>query len=152
MRIASITTIAATVCAALLLPFAALAHEHTALNGTWTLVRDKSDFGGQPAIESGTVNIDERQGNISVARSFVYHGAAGTYFYRDLADSRNSATIHGGAELKSKARWEHDVLKVTTNQSGVITLETYSLAPDGTMLVRVDRPGSAPFTLVFERK
>jgi hypothetical protein len=43
-------------------------------------------------------------------------------------------------------------LKVTTTQSGAITLESYSLAADGAMLVSVERPERKPITLVFQRR
>jgi hypothetical protein len=153
MRINSTTTIAGAVLTAALFAFSAFAHEHTALNGTWTLVPANSDFAGQPVIQTGTVTIDERQGNIAVTRNFAYQGAAGeTYFYRDVTDSENNATIHSGKDLKSKTRWDHDVLKVTTTQSGAVTVESYTPAPDGTMRATVVRPGQAPITLVFERK
>ena len=69
-----------------------------------------------------------------------------------MTDSENNATIHTGKDLKSKARWDHDVLKVTTTQSGAVTLESYSLAADGSMMVNVVRPDHATITLVFQRK
>jgi hypothetical protein len=138
--------------AAAFLVFSAFAREHTALNGTWTLVPTRSDFAGQPVIQTGTVTINEREGNIFVSRSFVYEGATGTIFYSDRTDGENNATIHSGRDLKSKTRWDHDVLKVTTTQSGATTVESYSLAADGTMMVRVERPEQRPLTLVFVRR
>jgi hypothetical protein len=135
-----------------LLAYSAFAGEHTALNGTWTLVPTKSDFSGQPVIQTGTVTINERQGNITVSRSFKYEGATETFFYNDMTDSQKSATIHEGKDFKSKAKWDHDVLKVTTTESGATTVETYTLAPDGTMTATVVRPGHEPIKLVFERK
>lgn len=145
-------TIAGAVLTTLLFAFSAVAHEHTALNGTWTLVPAKSDFAGQPVIQTGTVTIDERQGNITVSRNFVYQGAGENFFYSDVTDSQNNATIHSGKDLKSKARWDHDVLKVTTTESGAVTVESYTLAADGTMMVNVVRPEHAPITLFFQRK
>jgi hypothetical protein len=135
-----------------LLAFSALARDHSALNGTWTLVPTKSDFAGQPVVQTGTVTINERQGIITVSRNFVYAGATETFFYRDMSDAENNATIHTGKDLKSKSRWDHDVLKVTTTQSGAITLESYSLAPDGSMLVSVVKPERKPITLVFRHE
>jgi hypothetical protein len=82
----------------------------------------------------------------------VYAGATETFFYKDVTDAENNATIHTGKDLKSKTRWDHDVLKVTTTQSGAITLESYSLAADGSMTVDVVRPERQPITLVFQRK
>jgi hypothetical protein len=141
------------VLATFLFAFSAFARDHTALNGTWTLVSTRSDFAGQPVIQTGTVTIDERQGNITVSRSFIYQGAAETFFYSDMTDSENNATIHNGKDLKSKTRWDHNVLKVTTTQSGATTtLESYTLAADGTMMVSVMRPEHKRITLLFQRK
>jgi hypothetical protein len=152
MRRYSAITITGIVLTALLFAFAAFAHDHSALNGTWTLVPTKSDFAGQPVVQTGTVTINERQGIITVSRSFVYEGATETFFYRDITDAENSATIHTGKDLKSKTSWDHDVLKVTTTQYGAITLERYTLAADGTMMVSVVRPDHKPISLVFQHE
>ena len=144
MRTSSTTTITGAVLTTLLFAFPAFAHQHTALNGTWTLVPAKSDFAGQPVIQTGTVTINERDGDITVSRNFTYEGATDTFFYRDITDSENSATIHTGKDLKTKTRWDHDVLKVTTtnNNPARLLCESYTLAADGTMLVSVDKAGS----------
>jgi hypothetical protein len=135
-----------------LLACSAFARDHSALNGVWTLVPAQSDFAGQPVVQTGTVTIADWEGIIIVSRSFVYAGAAETFFYSDVTDSEHNATIHTGKDLKSKTKWDHDVLKVTTTQSGAITLESYTLAVDGTMLVTVERPERKPITLVFQRR
>ena len=145
-------TIAGAVLTTLLFAFSAVAHEHTALNGTWTLVPAKSDFAGQPVVQTGTVTISDREGIIIVTRNFVYEGASETFFYRDITDAENNATIHTGKDLKSKTRWDRDVLKVTTTQSGAVTVESYSLAADGDMMATVLRADQKPITLVFQRK
>jgi hypothetical protein len=152
MKTDSTTAIAGAVLTTLLFAFCAFAHQHNALNGTWTLVPAKSDFAGQRVVQTGTVTIDERQGIITVSRNFVYEGATETFFYRDITDSNDNATIHSGKDVKSKTRWDHDVLKVTTTESGAVTLESYSLAADGTMLVSVVRPQRKPITLVFQHQ
>src|SRR5271166_1149534 len=149
MRTYSRITTTGAVLATLLFAFTAFARDRTLLNGTWTLVPTKSDFAGQPVIQTGTVTINERDGDITVSRSFAYEGATETFFYKDMTDSENSATIHSGKDLKSKTKWDHDVLKVITTESGAVTIESYSLAPDGTMLVNVARPDRQPITLVF---
>lgn len=136
----------------LLLAFSALARNHNALNGTWTLIPAKSEFAGQPAVQTGTVTISDREGIVIVSRSFVYEGAAETFFYHDITDAENNATIHTGKDLKSKTRWDHDTLKVTTTQSGSVTEESYNLANDGTMVVNVLKPGQKAITLVFQRQ
>jgi hypothetical protein len=152
MRTYSKITTTGAVLATLLFAFTALAHDRTLLNGTWTLVPTKSDFAGQPVIQTGTVTINERDGDITISRSFAYEGATDAFFYKDMTDSENSATIHSGKELKSKTKWDHDILKVTTTQSGAVTVESYSLAADGTMLASVVRPEQKSITLVFQRK
>jgi hypothetical protein len=152
MRTYSTAAITGAVLTAFLFAFSAFARDHSALNGVWTLVPAKSDFAGQPVVQTGTVTINDRQGIIIVSRSFVYEGATETFFYRDITDSENNATIHTGKDLKSKTRWDRDVLKVTTTQSGAVTLESYTLAADGSMMVRVVRPERQPVTLVFQRK
>ena len=136
----------------LLLGYSAFARDHSSLNGAWTMVPAKSDFAGQSVVQSGTVTISERQGIIIVTRAFRYEGATETFFYRDITDAEDNATIKSGKDLKSKSRWDHDVLKVTTTQSGAVTLESYALAPDGSMTVTVVRPRQKPITLAFQRQ
>jgi hypothetical protein len=152
MRRYSATTITGAVLTTILCACSAFARDHSALNGTWRLTPAKSDFAGQPVVQTGTVTISDRQGIVIVSRSFVYKGATETFFYKDVTDAENNATIHSGKDLKSKTGWDHGVLKVTTTQSGATTLERYTLAADGTMLVSVVRPEHEPITLVFQRQ
>jgi hypothetical protein len=152
MRTNSTTAITGAILTTLLFAFSASARDHSALDGTWTLVPAKSDFAGQPVVQTGTVTISDRDGVIIVSRNFTYAGATETYFYRDLTDAENNATIHTGKDLKSKTRWDHGVLKVTTTESGAVTLESYTLAANGDMMVDVVRPEQKPITLVFQRK
>ena len=141
------------VVSTLLFAVIAFATDRSALNGTWTLVPAKSDFQGQPVVQTGTVRISDHEGVTVITRSFVYEGAAETFFYRDsTANSRNSPTIHSGKDLKTKTKWDDDVLKVTTTQAGAVTTESYTLAKDGTMQVNVVRPERKPITLVFQKQ
>ena len=109
MRIYSGTTLTGVVLTALLCAFSALGRDHSALNGTWTLAPTKSDFRGEPVVQTGTVTISDRQGVIIV-------------------------------------------LKVTSTQSGAVTLESYALSADGDLNVSVVRPNHKPITLVFQRQ
>jgi hypothetical protein len=137
----------------LLFALSAFATDRSALNGTWTLEPAKSNFQGQPVVQSGTVTISDHDGVTVISRSFVYEGAAETFFYSDsTANSKYSPTIHSSKDLKTKTKWEHDALKVTTTLSGAATVESYTLAADGAMLVSVERPERKPFTLVFQRQ
>src|SRR5277367_2413780 len=102
-----------------LFTLAAFGRSHTEMNGTWVLVPTQSDFAGQPVMQTGTVTINEREGDITVSRDFTYQGADKTYFYKDMVDSENNATIRKN-DVKSKARWDHDALKVVTTQAGAV--------------------------------
>lgn len=128
------------------------ARDRNALNGTWTLIPARSDFAGQPVVQTGTVTIDERQGNITVSRNFTYEGANQTFFYKDTTDSQNNATIHDGKDIKSKTKWDHGVLKVITTERAGVTVESYALAPGGNLTATVVRPDHKQITLVFQRK
>lgn len=151
MRKYSTTAIAGAVFASLF-ALSAFGRGHTTLNGTWTLVPAKSDFAGQPMVQTGTVTIDYQQGVTVVSRRFMYEGANETFFYNDSTGSEFGSTIHSGKDLKSKTQWDHDVLKVTTTLAGAVTVESYTLAADGSMLVNVVRPDQKPVTLVFQRQ
>ena len=151
MRTFSRTTITGAVLTTLLV-CSAFARDHSSLNGVWTLVPAKSDFAGQPVVQTGTVTINDREGVITVSRSFKYEGATETFFYSDITDAERNATIHDGKGLKSKTSWDHGVLKVKTTESGAVTLESYALAPDGAMTVSVMRPNRKPITLLFQRQ
>jgi hypothetical protein len=148
----STARISGVVLTALLFTFSVFAYDHSFLNGTWTLAPAKCDFAGQPAMQSGTIMIAEKEGIIIIERSFVYDGATETVFYKDSIGTENRATIHNGKDLKTKTKWDHDVLKVTTTRPTGITVESYSLGPDGTLLVGVEKPVSKPITLVFQRQ
>ena len=109
MRTHSAGAITGAALTALLFMLSAFARDHSVLNGVWTLVPAKSDFAGQPVVQTGTVTINDRQGVIIVSRSFVYEGATETFFYSDITDGQRNATIRTGKDLKSKTRWDHDV-------------------------------------------
>jgi hypothetical protein len=130
---------------------AALANHHHEPNGTWSLVPARSELHGEPAIQTGTVNINDREGNISVERNFSLENADHTVSTSFATDSRHNASIKQPG-FKSKAKWEGDVLKVTTDHEGVTTIERYSLLGDGTMMLQVDRTGRPSETLYFQRQ
>jgi hypothetical protein len=140
------------VLTALLFASSAFARDHSAMNGVWTLLPAKCEFAGQPVVQTGTVTIHERDGIIIVERSFMYEGATENFFYRDVTDAENGATIKNGKDLKSKTRWDHDALKVTTTESGAVTQETYTLSADGALIASVVRPGHGTAILVFQRQ
>src|SRR5271168_3760267 len=54
MKTYSTTVAAGVALTTLLFAYPAYAHDHDALNGTWTLIPAKSDFAGQPVVQTGT--------------------------------------------------------------------------------------------------
>jgi hypothetical protein len=133
-----------------LLAGCALANDHHSLNGVWQLIPARSEFNGEPVIQTGTVTINDREHNIFVQRNFDFDApnhATSTSF---ATDSRENATIKEPG-MKSKAKWDGHVLTVTTTRSGETTLERYSLRDDGTMVLQLDRSGHQPETLFFQR-
>ena len=128
-----------------------LAASHHQLNGTWILDPTRSEFAGEPAIQTGTVTINDRQHNIYISRNFDFDGQKQTYEYSFSTDGRESATIHQGENFKSKAKWDGDVLKVTTEHNGSTIVERYSLEPDGSLMLVVERPEHRVITLFFHR-
>lgn len=129
---------------------AAMAAHHE-LNGTWQLIPARSELNGQPAIESGTVTINDREGNIYVNRNFSVQDTNRTVTSNMATDARVNSTIKEPG-FRSKAKWYGDVLQVTTTHEGITTVEQYSLLPDGTMLLRVDRTGRPSENLYFQRQ
>jgi hypothetical protein len=128
-----------------------LAANHHAMNGTWELVPQRSEFHGEPAIQTGTVTINDRERNVYVQRNFNFDGANQSASTSFSTDSQERATIKEPG-FKSKAKWEGDVLKVVTTQDGINIVERYSLRDDGTMMLQIDRTGHQPETLYFQRQ
>ena len=114
------TTITAAVLTTLLLACSAMARDHHAMNGTWTLVPTKSDFAGQAVVQTGTVTIDDHQGIITVSRSFVYAGATETFFYSDMTDAEHNATwvLGSGPPRAREAEVDNRIVNVRSGARG----------------------------------
>jgi hypothetical protein len=131
----------------------AFAVNHHMLNGTWQLVPARSEFNGEPAIQTGTVTINDRERNIYVQRNFNFDGADQSTSTSFSTDAREKTSIKDKEQgFKSKAKWDGDVLKVVTTQEGINITERYSLRDDGTMMLQIDRNGHQPETLFFQRQ
>ena len=131
--------------------YASAADHHHDLNGTWKLVPTRSEFAGEPALQMGTITINDRDRNITVSRNFTYEGANQTVSYSSSIDGRLKSTIPG-PDFTAKAKWDDNVLKVMSTQNGITTEERFRLTGDGSMMLTVDRPGHRTETLFFERQ
>lgn len=130
-------------------PALALAANHHELNGMWQLIPSRSQLNGEPAIESGTVTINDREGNIYVSRNFDFDASNRRLATTFSTDARANTSIKEPG-FRSKSKWEGDVLNVTTTQNGITTVERYSLDPDGIMVLQVNRTGHQPETFYFQ--
>jgi hypothetical protein len=130
----------------------AIAANHHSLNGTWKLIADRSDFAGGTMVQSASITINDREHNISISRNFTSEGENTTASFKFDTDARENSTIHQGASFKSKAKWEGDVLKVTTTRTSGVEMERYSMQPDGTLMLVIDRPDHRTLTLYFARE
>ena len=129
------------------------AANHHQLNGTWQLVPSRSELNGEAAIQTGAVTINDREGNVSVSRTFNFDDATHSVTTSFDTDSRRNATIKDKETgFKSKAKWDGDVLKVNTLHGGMTTSERYSLLGDGTLMLQVDRNGHPSETFYFQRQ
>jgi hypothetical protein len=130
----------------------AFAANHHSLNGTWRLIPDRSDFAGGTMIQSASITINDRQHNISISRNFTSEGENTTASFTFDTDARENSTIRQGTNFKSKAKWDDNVLKVTTTRDNGVETERYSLQPDGTLMLVIDRPNHRTLTLYFQRQ
>lgn len=139
--------------AALLVFFAgsAWARGHHSLNGTWRLIPTKGQFAGEPVVQTGTVTINDREHNIYISRNYTYNGAKQTNTSSFYTDGRENSTIRNGVAFRSKAKWDGDTLVVRTTQGDGNAVERYTLEPDGTLSLYIERTGEPPTTLHFER-
>jgi len=135
----------------MLLAGTALAANHHSLNGTWKLIPNRTEYAGEPAVQTGTVTINDREHNIYISRSFSYDGQNQTSDYNFTTDGRENSSIRQGKTFKTKAKWDGRILNVTTIGDKGEEHERYSLEPDGTMMLVVERPGHSPMTLHFEQ-
>src|SRR5580658_7742822 len=70
----------------------AVANDHRSLNGVWQLIPARSEFNGEPAIQTGTVTINDRESNIFVQRNFNFDGPNQSTATSFATDSQENAT------------------------------------------------------------
>ena len=129
----------------------ALAARHFELNGSWHLIPARSELHGHEAIQTGTLNISSREGNIWVERNFRLEDRYESVSTHFTTDAREKASISQPG-FKSKAQWQGDVLQVVTNQNGSTTVERYSLAEDDILELHVERSSGQSEKFYFERQ
>jgi len=149
MNRAGFSTSAAIALVCLALP----AWAHPNLSGHWVLLPEQSTFHGQAATETGEVTIEQRHGQLFISRHLHVDGDAGGMEYNFTTDGHENSTIHEGKEMKTKASWDGDTLKVRTKMNNEETLEQFRISPDKDQLVlTVETPDHQVSTMVFQRQ
>lgn len=151
MRNFSCKTFVTTAAALLMFSTVALAESHGVLNGTWTLVPERSQLNGEPAIESGTVTFNNAGRNVNLTQHFTVADPAQSIASSFTMNGRTNNAMSLGANSWSLAKWEGHSLQVNTTQNGVTSEESYSLQPDGMLMLTYERPGHKTITLFFQR-
>ena len=125
---------------------------HPNLTGHWVLMPEQSTYHGQPATESGDVTIEQRHGQLFISRHLFIDGPNGGTEFNFTTDGHEGSTIDLDKEMKTKADWDGDTLKVRTKRNGEVTLEQYRISPQRDQLVlTVETPDHQVSTLVFRR-
>ena len=145
---ARVVTIFCAAGVALLFAAEACAHPRDFLNGTWVVQPVQTEHSGEPVTLTGTVTIDDVDGEITVSRNFTYTGHE-TFYFRDRVEAAKS-TIRGDGETVRMR--DGDALMVFTTRDGVQTVDNYSLAPDGTMIDVAESAGNTPLMVVLHRQ
>jgi hypothetical protein len=151
MRLQSRKVFLVSTVAAVLFTAMAFADSHESLNGTWILVPTTGD-GGAPEVKTAAITITDREHNIYISRNFTFDDSSQTVSYSFTTDRREDASIRQGKTFKSKAKWDGNVLKVTTIRDNVTEREEYSLRPDSLLMLVIERPGHPPLTLYFQHQ
>ncbi len=125
---------------------------HPNLTGHWTLIPQQSTYNGQPATQTGDITIEQRHGQLFISRHLYVDSESGGMEFNFTTDGHENSTIHQGKEMKTKASWEGDTLKLRTKMNGEITIEQYRLSPEHDQLVlTVEMPNHQISTMVFQR-
>ncbi len=152
MRRSTIRSVLTSLPILILVCASAWANDHHAFNGTWRLIPTRSEYNGEPMMQSGTLTIGYRDRNIYISHSYVFDGRNVTVSYHSSLDGRENSSIHEGKTAKTKAKWEGDDLVVTSTENGATSVERYRLNPDGTLSLDAERAGHPAIALVFERQ
>ena len=117
-------------CAAL-----GVAYAKPNFTGTWKLNVETSDFGPMPRLEKGTMTIDHSEPNVQFSNDATGPRGQQTTKFKYMTDGSEVSNTNGSSEMKSKAKWDGDVLTIETkgnfNGNDVTLNDKWSLSGDG---------------------
>lgn len=136
---------------------AANAQDKPNFSGTWTLVPDPNApatggrGGGGGLGQAATITQDDK--TLTVTRT-TQQGEVKTVYNLDGSESKNMMSMRGGqVEQVSKATWDGNTLKITTNftmgENAVTTNQSFALDATGQLIhttTGVGRGGGEPVT------
>jgi hypothetical protein len=123
---------------AVLLAASQVAQAKPNFSGEWKLNASKSEFSPMPAPEKRTDKIVHADPKLTVTTTQTNQAGEGTFEQKYATDGSETTNELRGAPMKSTAKWEGDVLMVTTKASfnGMdVTLDDkWTLSDDGKVL------------------
>jgi hypothetical protein len=107
-------------------------------SGDWKLNTSKSEFGPMPPPNSRTDKIVHADPSLKVTTTQSTQAGDGTYELKYSTDGSETTNELRGAPIKSTAKWEDDILSITSKASfggNDITLtDKWTLSTDGKVL------------------
>jgi hypothetical protein len=137
-----------TLCAALVLTASgATAADHPDFSGTWTLNPAKSNFGFAPIPKKLEYRIVHKDPDLKFTIVMSTLSGEAPHEIVCSTDGKQSIAHNAAGEMRTMARWEGDVLIITSRQDAggneVRTEERWSLSPDRKQLT-VENSFSSP--------
>jgi hypothetical protein len=125
----------------------ASAQAHPNLTGTWVLQLERSDFGGQPSIQSRTDVIEHNEPKLTIKRTIEYSGEVTTTTGVYAVDGTLYKNRNGQTTWSSTLRWDGPTLVIVsdfvTPQMEYTVTDRYTLSADGNTLGQTRRYRSA---------
>lgn len=124
----------------------ALAEDKPNFSGEWKLNVAKSDLGSMPAV-SRTDKIEHKEPNLKVTSTQENQNGKVTADVKYTTDGKESTNEIRGNAVKSTAKWEGNVLAITSkanfNGNDITINDKWSLSKDGKTLT-VNRQFEGP--------
>ncbi len=134
LRIAVLTIAAAAVT---------LAADKPNLSGNWKMDLTKSDFGGGPAPDSFTRNIEHKEPSLILTDEQTSAVGTEKAIRKYVTDGKETVYQWMGSEVKSAAHWEDNTLvivgKLDAQGTEVIVSGTLTISADGKTLTELDK-------------
>jgi hypothetical protein len=114
---------------------AAAAQAKPNFSGTWKLNTSTSDFGRLPHPEKATATIEHADPNLQLTSDLTGPRGQQVTKFKFTTDGAEVTNVNGPVELKSRAKWDGDVLVIESKGAfqgnDVTMIDKWSLSEDG---------------------